>query len=104
MTVNVYHVGDRVDIQTSTPFQDADGTAFDPDVVTFWVTVPGSDPEDYIYLTDDEVTRIDTGDYMCSIDVDVAGDYQYAILAETSTGENRGADQGVFTVMASNIQ
>ncbi len=47
-------------------FSDADGdTPADPTTVTFRVQLPsdGSDDEDYIYLTDSEVTKASTGVY-----------------------------------------
>lgn len=100
MANNTYEVGDRVRIQTSTPFQDADETAFDPEVVTFEVKDPAGTTTAYVYLTDDEVSKIATGDYACDIDVDAAGTWRYYVLGEQSDGENRGADQGSFYVKA----
>lgn len=95
---NRYDVGDRVVLSTSTPFQDASGVAFDPDVVRFRVKPPGGAAVTYVYGTDDEVARAGTGDYTCTIDVEAAGDWNYRVEGETSDGENRGADEKYFAV------
>ena len=97
-TKNTYEIGDRVRIRTSTPFQDAAGTAFDPDVVTFEVRSPGGSTVSYVYGTDDEVTKIATGDYACDVDVEAAGGWYYHVRGETDEDQNRGADQGWFGV------
>lgn len=98
---NKYDKGDRVVISTSTVFQDDEGTAFDPDVVRFRVKPPGSAAVTYVYGTDSEVTKTATGDYTLTIDVETVGDWYYRIEGETSGGENRGADEGRFNVVAS---
>lgn len=97
MATNTYEVGDRVRVRTSTPFQDAAGAAFDPDVVTFEVKDPAGTTVDYIYGTDDEVSKIATGDYACDVDVDTAGVWYYYVSG-MSGSENRGAHQGSFYV------
>lgn len=97
---NSYEVGDRVEITTSTVFQNAAGTPFDPDTVTFEVKDPAGTTTSYVYGTDAEVTKNGTGDYSCTIDVDTAGTWRYYIIGEQSSGENRGADQGYFKVKA----
>ena len=100
---NVYDTGDRVTLYMTTPFQDADGTVFDPPVVNVKVTPPSGTTVTYVYGVDDEVTRNDTGDYECSFDVDSAEWWHYRIEGETVAGENRGADEGSFYVIASQI-
>lgn len=100
---NTYDKGDRVEITTSTVFQDADGTAFDPQVVRFKVKSPGGTTVTYVYGTDSEVTKSATGDYTCTIDVDTAGVWTYRIEGEQSDGENRGADEGYFEVLDSSV-
>jgi hypothetical protein len=100
---NTYDTGDRIEITTSTVFQDSDGSAFDPDVVTFTVKEPGAASEEYVYNTDAEVTRNGTGDYTCTIDVDTSGRWYYRIEGETSGSENRGADEGTFYVRPSGV-
>ena len=100
---NTYEVGDRVEINTSTVFQDSGGTAFDPDVVTFQVTTPGGSTSTYVYDTDSEVTKNGTGDYTCTIDVETAGVWPYYIKGETSGGVNRGAARGEFYVRGTGL-
>ena len=100
---NTYDPGDRVDLSTSTVFQDSDGTAFDPDVVTFIVNEPGVTSVEYVYGTDPEVVKNDTGDYTCTIDVETIGWWYYRIQGETSGGQNRGAAEGSFNVRESRV-
>lgn len=95
---NTYEVGDRVRIRTSTPFQDINGTAFDPASVKFEVKAPDVATVIYTYNVSSNVAKIATGDYACDIDVDTAGVWHYYIIGETAGGENRGADQGYFVV------
>lgn len=96
---NTYEIGDRVRIRTTTPFQSAAGVAFDPDVVEFEVKEPGEATVTYVYGTDANVTRLATGDFACDVDVDTAGTWYYHVTGETSGEENRGADQGHFSVV-----
>ena len=100
---NTYDIGDRVTLYMTTPFQDADGTVFNPPVVNAKVTPPSDVSVTYVYGVDDELTRIDTGDYECEFDVDSSGWWRYRIEGETAEGENRGADEGSFYVIASQI-
>ncbi|NJN54490.1 MAG: hypothetical protein HC804_06895 [Anaerolineae bacterium] len=97
--INTYEIGDRVRISTATPFQSTAGVAFDPDVVTFEVKEPGQDTVAYVYGTDDNVTKLATGDYACDVDVDTPGTWYYHITGEADDGENSGADQGYFSVL-----
>lgn len=97
---NIYEVGDRIRISTSTPFTDVDSVAIDPDTITFEVKNPAGTTTSYVYGTDANVTKAATGDYDCDVDVDSAGIWYYYIIGETSGGENRGADQGHFRVRA----
>jgi hypothetical protein len=99
MSTNTYEVGDRIRIRTTTPFADAAGTEFDPQVVSFEVKEPGEDTAAYVYGDDANVTKIATGDYACAIDVNTVGAWQYYVKGETGDGENRGAAQGSFRVV-----
>ncbi len=99
---NTYDTGDVVEINTSTVFQDSGGTPFDPDVVTFTINEPRAASVNYV-LADPEVVKNGTGDYTCTIDVDTPGSWYYRIFGEQSGGENRGADEGEFLVVQSNV-
>lgn len=99
MTMNMYEVGDRVRLRTSTPFQDGEGEAFDPQVVYFEVKEPGEETATYTYDEHDNVSRLAAGDYACDVDVNTAGVWKYHIIGEQDDGENRGADQGSFRVV-----
>jgi hypothetical protein len=96
--VNWYDVGDRVRLYTSTPFQDAAGAAFDPDVVTVLVKDPAGTVTSYVYDTDPEVVRLDTGEYELEIDAESAGQYSYRFQGETDGDANQGAGEGSFAV------
>ena len=100
---NTYDTGDVVDIDTSTVFQDADGTAFDPQVVTFKVVDPDSTSTDYVNGVDSEVTKNATGDYTCSIEVATAGYWYYRIAGTQNDASLRGADEGRFYVRESRV-
>lgn len=99
---NEYDVGDRIDIYSSTAFQDNSGNVFDPDTVTFEVKDPNRTTTTYIYdqdgSQDASITKNGTGDYTLTIDVDTAGLWHYYIKGEQDSGQNRGADQGFFNV------
>lgn len=95
---NRYDVGDRVVLSTSTPFQDASGVAFDPDVVRFKVKPPSGETVVFVYGEATNVVKVATGDYTCTIDVDEVGDWSYRVEGETSGQENRGADEKYFAV------
>lgn len=98
MTNNLYEIGDRVRIRTTTPFQDTSEVAFDPQVVKFQVKEPGQDTVTYTYGSAANVTKLATGDYACDVDVNTKGTWLYHIIGEQATGENRGGDQGKFQV------
>ena len=97
--MNSYDLGDRIEIyNTATPFQNAAGTAFDPNIVRFKVKNPAGTTTTYTYGVDAQVTKNATGDYTCTIDVDSSGSWYYRIEGEQTGGENRGADEGSFYV------
>lgn len=104
---NQYDTGDRVAINTSTTFQNSAGIAFDPDNVVFSVKNPAGTTTTYTYDADGDqdaaITKNATGDYTLTIDVDTSGDWRYRIAGEQDNGENRGADEGLFTVKTSRI-
>ena len=102
--MNIYFVGSRIKISTSTAFQNDEGAPFDPDNVTFKVLDPLKNETSYVYdqdgSQDDAITRNGIGDYEIEIDVDVNGVWYYRIEGEQDTGENCGADEDRFSVGA----
>lgn len=104
---NTYDSGDRINITTSTTFQDSDAVAFDPDVVTFKVKDPAGTVTTYTYdqdgAQDSAITKNGTGDYTLAIDCDTSGAWHYRVSGEQDGGENRGADEGYFEVTTSNV-
>lgn len=100
---NQYDTGDRIEIDTSTVFQDSDGSAVDPDTVRYKVKDPDGNTTTYVYNTDNEVTRNGAGDYTLTIDVNTRGVWHYRIEGEQTDGENRGAKEGYFVVRGSNV-
>lgn len=103
------YVGDRLAISTTTPFQDNEGQAFDPDVVKFTVTDPAGTTTEYSFdqdgTKDPAITQNGAGDYTLTIDADLPGVYQYRIqgIADAAPAENnRGAYQAFFEVQKVN--
>jgi hypothetical protein len=103
MNQNIYDRGDRIRIYTSTVFQDKDGTAFDPDTVTFLVKNPAGTVANYIYGTDVEVIKETVGNYVLTIDLHDSGPWYYRIEGKSATGQNRGAAENVFVVRKSTV-
>lgn len=101
---NSYDVGDAVRVSTSTPFQDAGGTPFDPDVVRGKVKDPSGNVKVYVLSPSAEQGQLvqdGTGDYHFDIDVDEKGGWKYRIEGETSAGAKRGAAEGYFRAFES---
>ena len=100
--MNVYEIGDRVRVQTDTPFQNVAGTALDPDTVTFEIKAPAVATSQYVYDQDGSqdaaITRLATGDYAIDVDAATAGRWYYYVVGEDDDGTFRGAHQGVFGV------
>jgi hypothetical protein len=91
---NTYDVGDEVKLKGE--FSDADGTAQDPTTVTFAFLAPSaSSATEYVYGTDAEVIKEDTGIYYVNLAVDEAGVWRCRFY---STGTGRGAAEDYFHV------
>ena len=54
-------------------FTDDDGNDYDPETVTFKTFSPAQVETSYVYGTDSEVTRIDSGNYAADITPDEGG-------------------------------
>lgn len=101
--MSMYDVGDRVRIYTSSAFSDEDGTAVDPDIVTFVVEDPSYNEVSYIYGVDADVSRDGVGLYSLYVNVDEAGIWKYRIEALNASGDYMGADEGSFVTRESRI-
>ena len=64
-------------------FKNAAGADYDPDVVTLRLMSPDWAETSYVYGTDDEVTKTDTGDYVGTVRPDRGGRWSYRWEAET---------------------
>lgn len=95
---NQYDKGDRVRI--STAFTDSDGTAFDPNTVTAKYLDPSSNTTTYVYGTDAELVKDSTGNYHVDIYVDEIGRWHYRFEGTDSSGNEQGADENYFEVIA----
>lgn len=58
-------------------FTDGDGVAVDPDTVTFKLRDPCGSETSYVYLTDGEVQKADTGSYYADIILTSPGRWFY---------------------------
>lgn len=80
-------------------FQDDDGTDVDPSTVTFKAYAPDGETTTYVYATDAELIRADTGDYYVDFEPDQSGRWHYRW---TSTGSGTAiALEGHFVVQQS---
>lgn len=86
-------------LRLTVSFTDADGTAVDPDTVTFSTFSPGGTSTDYVYDTDDEVGRSATGSYYADISPGESGRWHFRWLT-TGTGTSI-ATEGDFIVQRS---
>ena len=97
--MNVYDIGDTVKIYTSTVFTDNDTElAMDPDTVRFLVRNPSGTTTTYVYGTDTEIARNDTGDYEMILRPDATGVWRYRIEGLTAGGDAVSAQEGAFEV------
>ncbi len=64
-------------------FRDVSGNDYDPEVVTLRIMDPWGVETSYVYGTDDEVTRTDSGNYVGTIRPDSAGRWFRRWEAET---------------------
>lgn len=81
-------------------FKDESGNDYDPAVVTLRVLDPCGTETSYVYGTDDEVTRTDSGNYVGTIRPDSAGRWRRRWEAETDD-VTEIADEGDFLVQDS---
>lgn len=86
-------------VRIAVNFQDDDGTDVDPSGVTFSLYSPSATQTDYTYGTDDELIRLDTGDYVIDVVPDESGRWHYRWVS-TGTG-TAIAMEGSFLVQAS---
>lgn len=81
LTPGKWYVGDTIRLAQN--YQDEDGVDLDPDTVTLEILAPDYTSTTYVYGTDDELVRLDTGDYYCDFAPDDSGRWTYRW---TSTG------------------
>ena len=86
----------NTEVRIAANFQDETDTDIDPDTVTFKLLRPDGVDVEYVYVTDPEVVRIDTGDYYVNIVPDISGRYFYRW--ETTGAYKTIAFQGSFVV------
>lgn len=80
-------------------FQDLNGTDVDPTTVTFKLYSPSGTTTTYVYGTDAELVRLNTGDYYADVVPDESGRWFYR-WSSTGTG-TAIAREGSFIVEAS---
>lgn len=74
----------------------------DPTTITFTVTDPDGGITSYVYGTDPNVTRQETGIYLCALAPPLPpGPYSYDCVG---TGQVQAASEGTFTVLPSGVQ
>lgn len=94
LTPGRHHV--NTTLRLAVNFQDDDGTDIDPATVTFKAYSPTGAATTYVYLTDDELIRLDTGDYVVDFVPDESGRWFYRW---SSTGSSTAiAIEGHFLV------
>lgn len=85
-------------VRLAANFTDENDADLDPDTVKFKLLRPDGVEAEYLYATDTEVVRIDTGDYYVDVVPDISGRYFYRW---ETTGTNKTiALQGNFVVQA----
>jgi len=86
-------------LRLAVQFTNDDYTDVDPTTVTLKIYSPDGDTTTYVYGTNAELERDDTGDYFCDYVPDVAGRWNYRW---ESTGDGTAvAVEGQFVVQAS---
>lgn len=74
----------------------------DPTTVTFTVIDPDGVSTDYVYGVDTNVTRFETGGYLCALETPLPpGDYLYGCVG---TGHVQAAMEGTFTILPGGTQ
>ncbi len=86
--------GDLLRIDAS--FTNTEGASVDPDVVTF-STLTGGTQTDYVYGTDDEVSRQSLGHYRAVISLDTVGKWWVRVEA---TGAGQAAAEHRIRVVS----
>lgn len=86
-------------VRIAVNFQDDDGTDVDPSTVTFKAYSPSGTTTTYVYATDAEVIRQDTGDYYVDFSPNESGRWHYR-WSSTGTG-TAIAMEGTFVVQSS---
>jgi hypothetical protein len=89
----------ETELRLTAAFTDSDGTAIDPDTVTFSIFSPSGGETAYVYGTDDEVQKASTGNYTADVVPDEAGRWHFR-WKTTGTG-TRIALEGDFIVRRS---
>ena len=86
----------NTEVRLAANYTDENNVDIDPDTVTFKLLRPDGVDLDYVYGTNDEVVRVDTGDYYINIVPDISGRYHYRW--ETTGTFKTTAFQGSFVV------
>ena len=89
-----YDIGDRPKLICT--IRDEDGTAADPDNLTFQIREPDGEVTTYVYGTDAELHRADTGIYHVYWDCSLPGEHRYRFHF---TGSLAGAAESKFRVL-----
>ncbi len=91
------HVNGNVRIAAN--FQDEDRVDVDPSTVTFKVMSPGGTITSYVYGTDAELVKVNTGDYYVEWSPNCSGRWYYRW--ETTGSGTTSAVEGSFVVVQS---
>lgn len=83
-------------------FQDEDRVDIDPDTVTFKAMSPAGTVTTYVYATDAELVKVNTGDYYVDFNPDASGLWHYR-WSSTGTGETI-VIEGKFRVQYSQFE
>ncbi len=95
--MNTYDKGDLV--QLTAAFTDKAGAAFDPSTVTFKLKDPTGEVTTYVYGTDAELVKDETGKYHVDVAADLSGDYHYRFQGSGLIGKS--AAENTFRIRAS---
>lgn len=98
MRANEYYPGQSVRISAS--FSDIDNALTDPSTVTISVKSAAGDVTEYVYGTDEQLVKDETGLYHLDFTPDAAGDWYYRV---ESTGPVTAASEGHVVVLGSNF-
>ncbi len=83
-------------VRIAANFQDEDRADIDPDTVTFKLMSPSGTVSEYVYGTDAELVKVNTGDYYIEVTPDSSGRWFYRW---ESTGTNKALKfNGTFIV------